>query len=285
MRKMKIGKIRKHTKLGLLIVVILATAVLSFICGFMFSIDKKDDGDEMYLSLQFGDMFPFDAIKTDNDNKISMTNEYSIIFYTSPYCSACAEEISSIQQMMNVLNNNSMDLLLLWDEEPMVANYQVSHTPTVWLKDGISIYGSFPQYYILKNNQVYFRSDDLSLLIEKAFSLELLDVEKCQENFLNGLSAKLGCDVNEIALYFKVKDGSESEGMDEFIDSDDFQLKYNVSTIYSDASNASGQIIDEYGLYRKVFGIDEYPCIAIIGNDNHIVKITKDQIEEYSSHI
>ena len=61
MRKMKIGKISKHTELGLLII-ILATTVLSFICGFMFSVDKKDGGDEMYLSLQFGDTFPFDAI-------------------------------------------------------------------------------------------------------------------------------------------------------------------------------------------------------------------------------
>lgn len=275
-------KNRKNT-----ITILIFIICIGILCGILLSHIRTNKGEQSYISLRYGDIFPKDIIQFISDDPSERTSEYEIIFYTSLYCSSCADEIPYIAEIMNSIDGCGVDTILLLDDKPIMFSYDIDNSNIALIDAHYKLSDGYPRYYITNNDEIYFSTSDLSILVEKIFTMEIINIEECRKSTITNLLNNhfRQNDKNNI-IYMKMENCPDCLEADTLMKSNEVKSTFNVLEIYSNKTSDESYKVDKYNFYRYLFNINWYPSFILIYDSGSTYKlIGRSSFEEYSEMI
>lgn len=255
----------------LLIIFAIVLLILTMGGATVYVYKQANTSEKVTLNLTYGDNFPFSVINYFNDDirKTFQAAEYKLIIYSAPYCSSCMKEISYIKQTMAILNGNGLESLLLLNEEPKVKNISEIFQgieELSYVNDDVKVNNSFPYYFLVKDENVIFSTNDMGLMIEKIFDSNIVNIDKCVESANEYLTAKYSDSDSDLLIVALLKTNiSDKEILTQY-STEATDSNYKIIPIYDKTSQSTNSIIDMYNLFARIYQVNEYPHIFQIGN-------------------
>lgn len=235
--------------------------ILSIIVGFLlfviglivgigiFNIYMRYHKKETITYLEYGDNFS-DYMATDmQQNSIRLNKKgINIYFYLSQSCDSCLDILELYKELSKVKYSEDVEFFCLWENdipEEKIKKMKLEADNVLSLQDKYKFSSVKPYFFVVKDGKVDFLTQNYAELVDRV--LYYNDVNKIKEDvFINQFGSE---DMSNKALIFVTDETSniniENLGFTKCL----MIANYRNEDIY----------YDKYDVYRKIFGIDEYP--------------------------
>lgn len=156
-------KIRSKIRaLSIILIIFICFSIFAFIILFSFIFRKN-------LDIMVSDDISGLSIY-DNQNRAKKISDFKenncYIAYMSPSCTACIDELPSIENIMKSLpDNNGYAIILLWDKDIPEKRLSPDLLANSYYIKRERIHLSTPYYYIAENNKIVFETGRIDKFI------------------------------------------------------------------------------------------------------------------------
>lgn len=262
----------KANRLIRTLLVIFATVLLILTIGVttIYVYKQVNTSEKVTMNLTYGDKFPFGVINYFDDDvrQTFQAAEYKLIIYSAPYCSSCMKEISYIKQTMEILNGNGLESLLLLNEEPKVKNISEIFQgieELSYINDDVKVNISFPYYFLVKDENVIFTTNDMGLMIEKIFDSDIVDIHKGVESANEYITAIYSDSNSDTLIVALLNDKIPDDEILSKCSTEVMGGNYKIIPIFNKKTQSTNSLVDMYGLFARLYQVNEYPYIFQLG--------------------
>lgn len=246
------------------------------------------ENDVEYAYLEYGDSFSgieiYDMTGKLADDLFDDTPKLqTVILYLAAECSGCMETILDFNRFESIFGEE-VNFILLWENEipkNLIKKYNID-SKSYALKGKTKLSISTPTFYLIDGDKkVVFKDVDQSNLIQKLIELDSTRKETLQEKATQYITNTYFSDSHENRLklvYFYMPGCSDCMAINEFIEEENLDEKYQIAYIYKYNSTEEGVIIDKNKLFAKVYGVNWYPTFVLISDSGY--KIVGETNEE-----
>lgn len=211
----------------------------------------------------------------------------NLIVYLSDSCGGCLDSMRALRDIMGVFGMDEMGYAYLYSNSiprNLEEKYGIPREFCYCLDENLALAASLPTFYLIDGDGiVVFRTDKLELIVQKLIAMEVLPQEKLIEYadaYLLERYFQAESDKQQI-IYFAMKGCSDCEAADQLINSAAVREHFDVVRIYRDKAENEGEIGDDSGLFRQVYGITWYPSFEILrGSEREFVgEVSLEELE------
>ncbi|MCM1538595.1 MAG: thioredoxin family protein [bacterium] len=244
------------------------------------SITAEQDGTEMQeqsvlvesFYLENGDhvsTLPVINAEGVNLSGLPIEKSMNLVVYLSDSCGGCLSSMGTLRDMMGVFGEEEMGYAYLYSNSVprnLEEKYGISREFCYCLGENLMLATSLPTFYLVDGDGiVIFSTDKLELVIQKLLAMEIMPQEKLIEQADAYLLERYFTESDRSKIiYFAMKGCGDCEAADELIDTTAAQERYEMVRIYKDRTEEDGEIGDDFGLFREVYGIVWYPSFEIL---------------------
>lgn len=219
------------------------------------------------------------VIDADGDSLsgILLEKDMNVVVYLSDSCGGCINSMGTLRDIMGVFGEEEIGYAYIYSNSiprNLEEKYGISREFCYCLGENLMLATSLPTFYLADGEgTVLFQTDKLELIIQKLLAMEILPQEKLIEQADTYLLSRYVTEESErqAIIYFAMKGCADCEAADELIDTRAIQERYEIVRIYRDTQE-EGEIGDDCGLFRQVYGIVWYPSFEILrGTESEFV--------------
>ena len=199
--------------------------------------------------IDYGDSFENYSAKTMNQNSIVLENKgINVYFYLSDSCDSCLEILDLYKDLSNIKLYGDVKYFCLWENDiPVnkIKKMKIDADNIISLQGKYKFNSVKPYFFIVKDEMVDFATQDYTEVIDRVLSY--YDTEELKKSiFVNKFS---GDEIKSKALIFVSEETKNIKIND---------LNYKDCFFVADYRDED-MYYDEYGIYKKIFEINEYP--------------------------
>lgn len=263
--------------------------VLGFISGcivyktYFFYRTKPLHNNNKVFKLAYRDSFDVENLQivSDNSNEV-LTKKDTLFLCINPNCNSCREYIDVIHTLEFLLRESSITLGIIWTDEPLNDELYTSKLKNIpqFMSPKITISTSSPFFFMLNNNKINFRTEDVSLLISHLIDKEFISQEQLitkSNKYLMSITQNQD-PTKDILVYFAMENCSDCKRMDSLLKENKIYNKFNMIKIYTEDSYNQQDLVDVKNLFAHIYDIKWYPSFLKIGkNEVEIIHQESDE--------
>ncbi|MBD5468587.1 MAG: hypothetical protein HDR21_10600 [Lachnospiraceae bacterium] len=229
------------------------------------------------------------VINADGVNLSGLTVEkdMNLVVYLSDSCAGCINSMGTLRDIMGVFGEDEMGYAYIYSNSVprnLEEKYGISREFCYCLGENLMLATSLPTFYLVDGDGiVVFSTDKLELITQKLLAMEILPQETLIKQADAYLTARYfsGESDRYKMIYFAMKGCGDCEAADELVNAEAIRERYEIVRIYRDKSEVDGEIDDENGLFRQVYGIVWYPSFEILrGTEREFVgEVSLEELE------
>lgn len=238
---------------------------------------SNSPANSVLLNFDYQEKFTGFSLEDTDGNEIDRipnSGKHAVAVYISDTCLSCVDIIKNINRVTGVFGTEDFDYYFLWQDNiptNLLDKYKVQNVSSYSLQKKTKLATSTPTFFILdESQQVIFKNEDPSLIVEKMVDLEVIQKDKLisnANNYIKDNIIKQTSDKQQM-VYFYMEGCSDCAKADAVLDAE-VKAKFDITNIYKYDDTNEDRVKDNFKVFVHAYGIQWYPSFLIFEGDSY----------------